>query len=187
MVFELNDMTRWVSRPCFMFLYHNISTATVFLLLLLIPQLLVLLVVTIMEACSRWVVAMVEESRLYVLRDTSGISTPSRRRLDTIHGRLSTRRFCSYCSSRADEETEKICPICLTDFEPTTRISCGPCGHRFCTQCIVHWLERHTICPFCRATILPRTSSSSSSDQPPDESNDMLYYPVFAWPLSFQD
>lgn len=26
-----------------------------------------------------------------------------------------------------------------------------PCGHRFCTQCIMQWLEHHPTCPTCRA------------------------------------
>ena len=49
------------------------------------------------------------------------------------------------------------CPICLEfkskQFETLTK----PCNHRFCNECIQHWIEnskRDSECPVCRAKIL---------------------------------
>lgn len=52
-----------------------------------------------------------------------------------------------------DSESEK-CPICLTDFEVGETVQKTTCDHLFHTRCIGPWVELHTTCPVCRATIV---------------------------------
>ena len=70
------------------------------------------------------------------------------------------------------------CPICLEDLEVGLKT---PCGHHFCTHCIVGWQEKETIssttpphtCPSCRSAIpyIKLESYSSESDDSDDYVN----------------
>lgn len=44
------------------------------------------------------------------------------------------------------------CSICLEKLKNVTFVSL-PCGHGFCSECILLWLERHQSCPMCRAKL----------------------------------
>ncbi|XP_045210158.2 E3 ubiquitin-protein ligase TRAIP-like [Mercenaria mercenaria] len=55
------------------------------------------------------------------------------------------------------------CPICMHDM---SGVSITHCGHRFCTPCILQWLEQHPNCPACRKQI---TDSHLIEDQNFDE------------------
>ena len=64
------------------------------------------------------------------------------------------------------------CPICLEELEAGLKT---PCGHQFCTHCIVGWQEKETnspttppyTCPSCRSAIpyIELESCSSESDE----------------------
>jgi len=64
------------------------------------------------------------------------------------------------------------CPICLEKLEAGLKT---PCGHEFCTHCIVGWQEKETnspttppyTCPSCRSSIpyIELESYSSGSDE----------------------
>lgn len=42
------------------------------------------------------------------------------------------------------------CPICLEDLQ-NKFVCTTPCGHKFCLQCILTFLE--PVCPMCRANV----------------------------------
>ena len=46
-----------------------------------------------------------------------------------------------------------VCRICLV--ESKDYLSCGPCGHLYCSSCLDEWLTNHSTCPTCIATIVP--------------------------------
>ncbi|KAL7716058.1 RING-type domain-containing protein [Entamoeba marina] len=46
--------------------------------------------------------------------------------------------------------SESQCCICYDDYkDPIT----APCGHTFCYECILHWVERAGNCPLCKQAI----------------------------------
>ena len=45
------------------------------------------------------------------------------------------------------------CAVCLADFMSGDLLRKLPCGHRFCQECIDHWVDAHTTCPMCKAEI----------------------------------
>jgi len=85
-------------------------------------------------------------------------------------------------------ESEKIicieCPICLEELEAGVET---PCGHQFCTHCLVGWQEKETnspstppyTCPSCRGEIpyieLESFSSNSEDETTDCESHDDMY------------
>ncbi|KAF8103639.1 hypothetical protein N665_0186s0008 [Sinapis alba] len=73
------------------------------------------------------------------------------------------------------------CAICLSEFVSGERVKLLPkCHHGFHVRCIDKWLSSHSSCPTCRDCLIQtcqkiagcseRTSSSSSSNQPPQDS-----------------
>ncbi|XP_059490562.1 peroxisome biogenesis factor 10 [Neocloeon triangulifer] len=46
----------------------------------------------------------------------------------------------------------KKCSLCL---EEMREVSCTPCGHLFCWECILEWLNSKTECPLCREPFQP--------------------------------
>lgn len=64
-------------------------------------------------------------------------------------------------------DTEE-CAVCLTCPEQALRL---PCGHIFCSQCVVPWLRRCSLCPLCRKDLAfnsKRKSSRGSNEARPD-------------------
>ena len=46
------------------------------------------------------------------------------------------------------------CSICLTSFKPRMYVRRLPCGHLFCSKCIMKWTSKHNaVCPTCRAAV----------------------------------
>jgi len=52
------------------------------------------------------------------------------------------------------ESTGDVCAVCLEYFRPRMYVRDLPCGHRFCSKCIVQWVTGHTAsCPTCRKAV----------------------------------
>ncbi|XP_045824288.1 RING-H2 finger protein ATL63 [Trifolium pratense] len=61
-------------------------------------------------------------------------------------------------------EQELECVICLSGFENGEMGRCLPkCGHGFHVECIDMWLNSHSNCPICRASIVIFENDSSSN------------------------
>ncbi|KAI1805495.1 SNF2 family N-terminal domain-containing protein [Daldinia bambusicola] len=50
------------------------------------------------------------------------------------------------------KDSEVICVICHSTFELGVLT---PCGHHFCKECIMTWLERSRTCPVCKKRLSP--------------------------------
>eukprot|EP00347_Sterkiella_histriomuscorum_P007394 403349095 len=49
------------------------------------------------------------------------------------------------------QEVERLCSICLIDFDQDSKITPLPCkSHYYHTECITQWLKKNCICPVCR-------------------------------------
>ena len=52
-------------------------------------------------------------------------------------------------------EDDKECVICCNAFKPRRHVRRLPCGHLFCSKCIIKWVTRESAtCPTCRADIM---------------------------------
>ncbi|PNH04474.1 RING finger and transmembrane domain-containing protein 1 [Tetrabaena socialis] len=81
----------------------------------------------------------------------------SRLRLLWLALRTATRRGALYGTyMRRDEASETgtfgACPVCQDPVTTPVRLDCG---HIFCEECILEWLERDRTCPLCRAFVRP--------------------------------
>ncbi|KPA75045.1 hypothetical protein ABB37_08731 [Leptomonas pyrrhocoris] len=54
------------------------------------------------------------------------------------------------------------CTICYEDMAPGSGTKRLPCGHCYHTECLEHWLEGHSTCPYCRANIMRMPSSDAA-------------------------
>lgn len=71
--------------------------------------------------------------------------------------------------SRPSGTTEE-CAICLVPSDPQAKAPPLelPCGHTFCAECVVPWLQKCSLCPMCRRDLrskleAPRASSTSAA------------------------
>jgi len=88
--------------------------------------------------------------------------------------RLKTHRY------RADALVEPIsCCICLDDLCEGDSCKELPCKHLFHAQCIDPWLlEKSSLCPLCKASIVGEGRDLHALPQPPDEAREPLVGPV---------
>lgn len=48
---------------------------------------------------------------------------------------------------------QTCCPICIEEYEAGEDLLQLPCRHNFHTECIIPWLERHSVCPMCKVEV----------------------------------
>mmetsp|Transcript_25553 Transcript_25553/g.38730 ORF Transcript_25553/g.38730 Transcript_25553/m.38730 type:complete len:391 (+) Transcript_25553:135-1307(+) len=53
------------------------------------------------------------------------------------------------------------CPICIEEFQVGETLRQMPCHHQFHTECIVPWLDRHSVCPMCKVELSDFTEETS--------------------------
>ena len=53
-----------------------------------------------------------------------------------------------------EEDADKICTICLTEYTEGNMLRILPCSHEYHYQCIDQWLEEHSNCPICRGPVV---------------------------------
>eukprot|EP00419_Tripos_fusus_P044398 CAMPEP_0172820114 /NCGR_PEP_ID=MMETSP1075-20121228/15043_1 /TAXON_ID=2916 /ORGANISM="Ceratium fusus, Strain PA161109" /LENGTH=432 /DNA_ID=CAMNT_0013660737 /DNA_START=552 /DNA_END=1847 /DNA_ORIENTATION=+ len=58
-------------------------------------------------------------------------------------------------TGEAEQDSNKICSVCLAGFEEGEEVRSLPCNHNFHRSCIDTWLARSGMCPLCRSA-LPR-------------------------------
>jgi E3 ubiquitin-protein ligase SHPRH len=64
---------------------------------------------------------------------------------------LSTRlRYLIHLKADSQSSAPRICTICQCDFEIGTLTVCG---HQFCKDCILLWLNAHRNCPVCKRSL----------------------------------
>ncbi|GIL82694.1 hypothetical protein Vretimale_8272 [Volvox reticuliferus] len=66
--------------------------------------------------------------------------------------------------SGGEEGTFGACPVCQDPVNTPVRLNCG---HIFCEECILEWLERDRTCPMCRAEVRPAGLPSCSDGTSP--------------------
>lgn len=62
----------------------------------------------------------------------------------------SKRRFLLHIKDEANNESQRICVICQSNFEQGVLTVCG---HQFCKECIGHWWREHRTCPVCKRSL----------------------------------
>lgn len=50
-------------------------------------------------------------------------------------------------------ESSNKCAICLSEYQEGESLRRMPCDHTFHRECVDHWLESRTTCPYCRADL----------------------------------
>ena len=57
---------------------------------------------------------------------------------------------------------DHMCCVCQCDFEEEEKLMSLPCEHTFHAECISKWLEEHSTCCVCKASILPPTPEKTN-------------------------
>lgn len=79
--------------------------------------------------------------------------------IDMFRNRYPTIRFDKVQSSEHHEVLD--CSVCLTQFEPESKINHLSCGHLFHTECLEKWLDYWNItCPLCRTPLVSEEEKS---------------------------
>jgi hypothetical protein len=56
---------------------------------------------------------------------------------------------------------DNMCPVC---FDPMTIMSTTPCGHQFCTPCLLQAFRQKSVCPCCRTALVPTEEEDEDED-----------------------
>jgi E3 ubiquitin-protein ligase SHPRH len=64
-----------------------------------------------------------------------------------LAGYRTKRRFFEHLRKESDQEAQRLCVICQSDFENGVLTVCG---HQYCKFCITEWWAQHRTCPLCK-------------------------------------
>ena len=84
------------------------------------------------------------------------------------------RRRDQTCVGEEDENTSRVCAICLNEYEDGEEIcwsSNRKCNHVFHHSCIAEWLLQHDECPYCRKAYLVDDDASDDGYGIDEEQN----------------
>lgn len=56
-------------------------------------------------------------------------------------------------ASKAQDQSQRTCTICLEDFKRGDDILTVPCLHKYHAACISDWFDRSDLCPVCKASV----------------------------------
>ncbi|XP_051203919.1 RING-H2 finger protein ATL2 [Lolium perenne] len=109
--------------------------------------------------------------------DTSPAASPggSRRLCDPDHPDIASSLPVTVFDSSSDAVGGKAapeCAVCIVEFRDGDQVRLLPrCGHRFHAACVGAWLQLHSTCPLCRASVLapPPTAAEPKNDDPKDD------------------
>jgi Ring finger domain len=94
-----------------------------------------------------------------------------------IESRTTTTKFEPESSELAQDD--RLCAICLCDYESGEELSFLPCAHHFHKPCVCEWLAGSKSCPMCKHCIedepvsSPRMSFLSSAESEDESDNDI--------------
>ena len=72
---------------------------------------------------------------------------------------------------------DNMCPVC---FDPMTIMSTTPCGHQFCTPCLLQAFRQKSVCPCCRTALVP----TEEEDEDEDEDSNSEFFAEDAVPVA---
>jgi hypothetical protein len=109
--------------------------------------------------------------------DTSPAASPrgSRRLCGPDHPDIASSLPVTVFDSSSDAVGGKAaaeCAVCIVEFRDGDLVRLLPgCGHRFHAACVGAWLQLHSTCPLCRASIVapPPTAAELKNDDPKDD------------------
>eukprot|EP00547_Thalassionema_nitzschioides_P017661 CAMPEP_0194251594 /NCGR_PEP_ID=MMETSP0158-20130606/25710_1 /TAXON_ID=33649 /ORGANISM="Thalassionema nitzschioides, Strain L26-B" /LENGTH=346 /DNA_ID=CAMNT_0038988769 /DNA_START=169 /DNA_END=1209 /DNA_ORIENTATION=- len=85
-------------------------------------------------------------------------------------GRMTKQQVLKFPTVKYEAGEGKIqqtcCPICIEEYEADEDLRQLPCHHKFHTECIVPWLERHSVCPMCKVEVSNISEEEKSSVSP---------------------
>jgi len=73
-------------------------------------------------------------------------------------------------NEKKEDETKKMCVICISEWKNNQHIRKLPCKHEFHSKCIDKWLKQKRSCPICRGEV-----SCGENDQAPSASSSHLH------------
>ncbi|KAG1371283.1 RING-H2 finger protein ATL17-like [Cocos nucifera] len=98
---------------------------------------------------------------------TTSSSTPNSPNFCSRNGRLDSRVLSSvpiFVYSIGSEVMKTECAVCLVEFkEGETGRLLPRCNHSFHRECVDMWLQSHSTCPLCRASIESGASDSNGT------------------------
>lgn len=79
---------------------------------------------------------------------------------------------CGDCQEHAQHvpDSDEQCAICIDEYEEGDKVIVGDrCSHMFHRSCLLEWLEKHDVCPYCRKAMM-------TSEQMREAAEDVLGY-----------
>jgi hypothetical protein len=87
--------------------------------------------------------------------DVSGIEAQCHPERDMEAVKYSESIQYEFTSFDMEEEEEETCAICLAEYEVGESVLCAThCSHHFHRECLLLWLEKKDVCPFCREPMI---------------------------------
>lgn len=83
----------------------------------------------------------------------AGIDTWKEQKRKRYELEKASKRFLQKEILTRRREKEVNRPQCILCLEPRMNTSLTPCGHLFCWNCLLDWLDERDECPLCRETL----------------------------------